>query len=112
MAKKAAKKATKKKATRRKRRSPEEIIADLQEQIRDVRQRAAAKELKQSEAIKKSLASVRSLDKSMELAKEEGNSRLHHALADSRRVIGDFLTGEGMKLPKARMPRGRKPKAK
>ena len=111
MAKKASKKAAKKTGSRRKRRSPEQIIADLQEQIRDVRARAAAKELKQSEAIKKSLAAVRALDKGMELAKEEGNSRLHHALADSRRVLGDFLTGEGMKLPKARMPRGRKPKA-
>lgn len=111
MAKKAPKKATKKKAARRKRRTPEEIIADLQSQIRDVKARAAAKELKQSDAIKKSLAAVRALDKGMEMAKEEGNSRLHHALADSRRILGDFLTGEGMKLPKARMPRGRKPKA-
>lgn len=111
MAKKATKKATKKAGTRRPRRSPEEKIADLQAQIRDLRAKAAANELKQSEAVKKSLAAVRTLDKSMELAKAEGNSRLHHALADSRRILGDFLTGEGMKLPKARMPRGRKPKS-
>ncbi|MDF1797636.1 MAG: hypothetical protein P1V81_00540 [Planctomycetota bacterium] len=112
MAKKSAKKApAKKTASRRKRRTPEEIIADLQAQIRDVRTRAVAKEMKQSDAVKKAIAAVRALDKGMDHAKEEGNSRLHHALADSRRVLGEFLTGEGLKLPKARMPRGRKPKA-
>ena len=107
MAKKAAKKST----SRRKRRSPEEIIADLQAQIRDVKARAAAKELKQSPAVKKSLAALRAMDKSMDLAHEESNSRLHHALADARKVLADYLQKEGMRLPKARMPRGRKPKA-
>jgi len=97
--------------TRRKRRSPEEIIADLQKQIRDVKARAAAKELKQSPAVKKSVAILRAIDKGMELAHEESNSRLHHSLAASRTLLGDHLVKEGMKLPKARMPRGRKPKA-
>jgi hypothetical protein len=106
MAKKAAKKTT----ARRKRRSPEEIIADLQKQIRDVKARAATKELKQSPAVKKSLAALRALDKGMDLAHGEGNSRLHHALAASRATLADHLAKSGMKLPKARMPRGRKPK--
>lgn len=96
---------------RRKRRTPEEMIADLQKQIREVKARAAAKELKQSPAVKKAVSVLRTIDKSMELAHEEKNSRLHHALADARRALGDHLTKEGIKLPKARMPRGRKPKA-
>jgi len=100
----------KKGADRRKRRSPEEIISDLQKQIREVKARAAAKEMKQSPAVKKATSALRSLDKSMQLAKEESHSRLHHALADSRRALADFLTKEGMKLPKAVMPRGRRPK--
>lgn len=95
---------------RRTRRTPEERIAELQAKIREVQARAAAKEMKTSAAIKKALTAVRALDKGMELAHEEGNSHLHHALADSRRSLGDFLEKQGLKLPKARMPRGRKPK--
>ncbi len=97
--------------TRRKRRTPEQIISDLQTQIEDVKARAAAKQMKASPAISKAVAAVRAIDKGMELAKEESNRGLHHALADTRKALGDFLTGEGIKLPKARMPRGRKPKA-
>ena len=100
----------KKGTQRRKRRTPEEIISDLQKQIREVKARAAAKELKQSPAIKKATSALRALDKSMALAKEENHSRLHHALADSRRALAEFLEQEGMKLPKALMPRGRRPK--
>ncbi len=100
----------KKGAARRKRRTPEEIISDLQAQIRDVKSRAAAKEMKQSPAVKKSLSALRALDKGMVLAHEESNSRLHHALADSRRILGEYLEKEGMRLPKALMPRGRRPK--
>jgi len=106
-----AKNADTKTGTRRQRRTPEQIIADLQSQIRDVKARAAAKEMKQSAAVKKSLSALRSMDKSMDLAHEEGNSRLHHALADARRILAEHLQKEGLRLPKARMPRGRKPKS-
>jgi uncharacterized protein involved in exopolysaccharide biosynthesis len=112
MAKKAAKKAAvKKTTTRRKHRTPEERIADLQAQIKEVKARAVAKQLKQSDAVKKAVAAVRAIDKGIELAKEEGNSKLHHALANSREPLAAFLQAEGMKLPKAQKPRGRKPKA-
>lgn len=86
------------------------MIADLQAQIKAVKNRAAAKEIKQSPAMKKAISAVRALDKGMELAQEESNSKLRHALADSRKVLGDFLVEEGLKLPKARLPRGRRPK--
>lgn len=105
-------KAAKKKAKQtRKRRSPEEIIADLQDQIKKVKQRAAAKEMKSSPAVKKALSAVRAIDKGMELSREEGDSLLTHAFADARRSLGEHLEKQGLKLPKARMPRGRKPKA-
>ena len=94
----------------RTRRSPEQIISDLQAQIKSVKARAAAKEMKSSPAVKKAISAIRALDKGMELAHEEGNSLLHHALADSRRSLGEFLEKQGLKLPKAKMPRGRKPK--
>jgi hypothetical protein len=99
------------KKQRRIRRSPEQMIADLQEQIKSVKARAAAKELKTSPAIKKATSALRALDKGMELAHDEGNSLLHNAMADCRRTLGEFLEKQGMRLPKARMPRGRKPKA-
>ena len=95
---------------RRQRRTPEQIIADLQQQIQEVKARAAAKELKQSPAIKKGLAAVRAVDKALELAEAEGNGKLRHALADARRAMADYLVGEGLRLPKARLPRGRRPK--
>ncbi len=99
-----------KKGTRRTRRSPEEMIADLKKKIQEVEARAAAKELKASGAIKRTLTIVRNIDKAMEEAKDEGQSALRHALAEARGPLKDFLTDQGVKLPKARMPRGRKPK--
>jgi hypothetical protein len=55
---------------------------------------------------------VRGVDKALEVAAEEGNNALRHALADARKPLAEFLEGQGLKLPKARVPRGRKPKAK
>ncbi len=100
----------KKKATRRKRRSPEQIIEDLQRQIRDVKARAAARQLKQSPAISASLAAIKALDKALDLAAEEEQGSLRHALADARKPLGEHLTELGIKLPKARLPKGRRPK--
>lgn len=94
---------------RRIRRTPEQLIADLQAQIRDVKARANAKEMKTSPAIKKTVSALRALDRGMDLAHEEGNKLLHHALADSRKGLAEFLVKQGMKVPKPRLPRGRKP---
>jgi len=104
--------AKKAKAARRARRSPEEMIADLEAKIREVKNRAQAKELKQSPSVKEAMKVVRGVDKALEVAAEEGNNALRHALADARKPLAEFLEGQGLKLPKARMPRGRKPKAK
>ena len=104
--------ARKAKAARRARRSPEEMIADLEAKIREVKQRAQAKELKQSPSMKAAMSTVRSLDKALDAAAEDGNNALRHALADARKPLAEFLEGQGLKLPKARAPRGRKPKAK
>jgi hypothetical protein len=102
--------AKKKAATRRRRRSPEELIADLQRQIDEVQQRKAAREMKQSPAVKNGLAAVRAIDAALELAADEQNSHLRHALADARRPLVIFFETQGLKLPKARTPRGRRPK--
>lgn len=99
-----------KKGTKRRRRSPEEIIKDLQEEIERVKAQAAAKELKESPAHRAALTAVRSIDKAMEAAKEEGETALAHALADGRSPLGEYLESQGVTLPKARRPRGRRPK--
>lgn len=114
MAKRATRKTTTKKTTKssasRKRRSPDEIIADLKERIKEVERRASAEELKRSPAIKQALGVVRSIDKALDTAAEEGPGRLRHALADARKPLVEYFAAEGVKLPKARIPRGRKPK--
>lgn len=94
----------------RHRRSPEEIIADLQRKIREVKERAAARELKRSDAVKAALAAVRAIDKGLEAAEAEDEKLLRHALADARRPLADHLGERGVKLPKPRLPRGRRPR--
>ena len=93
--------ATKKRA-KRKNRTPEEIVADLEAKIEKVRARAAAKELKQSEAFKKALGAIRQLDKAVEAAKAEGASALRDSLLSAREPLAKLLEAEGLKLPKPR----------
>jgi hypothetical protein len=93
------------------RRSPEQLIADLQAKIKDIENRAAAKEIKRSPSAKAALAAVRHIDKANALAEEEGNTALRRALADGRKPLAAFLEAQGMQLPKARAPRGRRPKS-
>lgn len=102
----------KKKATRKKRssnRTPEQKIADLKAEIARIEQRVKAKELKASPAMKSCLSLVRQLDKALELAREEQETKLAHALADAREPLAGLLAELGVALPKARRPRGRRP---
>ena len=96
---------------RRKRRSPEEIISDLQEEIRRVRSRQAARELKRSPSHKASIAVVKSIDKALILAADEGETALRHSLADARKALGTYLEEKGVRLPKANLPKGPRPRA-
>ena len=95
---------------RRRRRGPEEMIADLQRQIEELKARAVARSLKTSAAVKHTMVAVRNIDKGLEEAAQEDNGALRHALADARRPLAEYLTSQGVRLPKARLPRGRKPK--
>jgi len=103
----------KKKASgsRRNRRSPEQMIKDLQQQIEEVRSRATAKELKESPAMKRTIMVVRSLNKALSEASSEKNTGLRHALADAHKPLASYLESQGVKTPKARMPRGRRPQS-
>ncbi len=106
-----AKKAAKKSGGRRKRRSADEMIADLQAKIQEVQARAAAKELKSSPAIKRTITIVRGINKAMDEAAQEKNGSLRHALADAHRALAGYLESQGVTPPKPRMPRGRRPQA-
>ena len=95
---------------RRKRRSPDEIIADLQEEIRRVRARQKARELKESPAHNAALSAIRALDKALDAAAAEGETALRHALADGRKALGGYLEAQGVRLPKANLPKGPRPR--
>ena len=91
-----------KKRSKGKHRTPEEMVADLEAKIEKVRARAAAKELKQSEAFKKTIAVIRQLDKAIEAAKAEGASALRDSLVGAREPLAKLMEAEGLKLPKPR----------
>jgi hypothetical protein len=100
-----------KESGRRVRRGAEELIAELQEKIRTIEARAAAKQAKQSPATNMALTVLRKLDKASELAEQEQEMNLRHVLSDARKPLASYLESRGLKLPKGRTPRGRRPKA-
>ncbi|HKX45962.1 MAG TPA: hypothetical protein VJP77_04620 [Planctomycetota bacterium] len=95
---------------KRTRRSPEQMIQDLQSEIERLKQRQVARELKQSAAHKLALAVVKAIDKALAVAREEGESGLQHVLVDIREPLGNFLAERGIDLPRVRRPRGPRPK--
>lgn len=101
--------AKKKAGAKRHRRTDEELINDLKARIKELKDRQESKRLKESPSIRSAVTAVRHLDKALELSAEEGNSLLRHALADARKPLEDYLQDQGLKLPKARKPRGRRP---
>jgi molecular chaperone GrpE (heat shock protein) len=105
-----AKKKASKTGKKRIRRSPEQIIEDLEKQIEEVKARAQARALKRSPAVKTALGAVRQIDRALELAADEEDSALRHALADARAPLKALFEEKGVKLPKARLPRGPRPK--
>ena len=98
-------------AQKRQRRTYEEVIADLHKKIEEVQARAAAKAMKTSPTAAATLKAIKSIDKALEIAAEEGASALRGVLTDARKPIAEFLEGQGAKLPKARTARGPRAKA-
>jgi hypothetical protein len=92
------------------RRSPDQIIQDLQHEISRLRVKAKNKELKQSPVFKAAISAMGSIDKALRAAEEEGDTAMRHVLTDARKPIADYLGKHGMTVPKARAPKGPKPK--
>jgi hypothetical protein len=99
-------------AKKRKRRTIEELIADLEAEKEDLLARLKAQELKTSPAHKLALAAVKHIDKSAALATQEGETQLRHVLAEAREKLVPYLEERGVRLPKLRRPRGPRPKDK
>ena len=95
---------------KRHRRSPEEIIDDLQQEIKRLRAKSTARAISESPAVKLTLTALKNIDKGLDAAAGESNSHLRHALADARRSLASYLEKQGVKLPKARLPKGPRPK--
>ena len=102
--------AKRKRKQRRKRRTADEIISDLQEEIRRVRDRQKSKELRDSPAHKAAIAALKAVDRALDIAADQNETTLRHVLADGRKPLGEHLEKLGLRLPKANLPKGRRPK--
>jgi hypothetical protein len=106
----ARKKSSGEKSGRRQRRSIEERVAALQEQISLLKSRAESAKAKSDPHLKKALTILRAVDRALAAANDDGHE-VRHGLAAARKPLGEYLEAQGMRLPKANLPRGRKPKA-
>ena len=96
------------------RRSPEQVIADLEAKIAGVRQRAEAKQA--AAAVKGSkdgvafLAAIKAADRAIRVAKEYKNDAMVRALEAGRAPMAEHLVGMGLRVPDLKTRRGRKVK--
>ena len=96
---------------KRYRRTDEELIADLKQKLDDLRVRQESRALKESPAVRSAIAVVRAIDRALEEAAEANETALRHVLADCRKPLAEYLESSGLRLPRARLPRGRRPKS-
>ncbi len=82
--------------TKKSRRTPEQIVADLEQKIADVKARAIAKEAKQNPEAKPFIAAVKAIDKAMGAATNEETTR---ALEAARVPLTTRLVEKGLRLP-------------
>ena len=95
---------------KRKRRTIEELINDLEQEKVQLLERLKTRQLKTSPAHKSALLVLRQIDKALNIAAEEGERELQFALAGARQSLGEHLEKQGVRLPKARLPRGPRPR--
>ena len=107
MAKKKAarKKPGPKPGSTRARRTAEDRIGALKDQIASIEAREKAKELKDDPGVKYAVTMARSLNRGAKLATASKDNALQGAVTDAQEAIGKYLSGKGLKTPKARRPR-------
>ena len=86
----------------RKRRTPEEMIADLQAEIEGVKQRAEARKLKDDPDVQEARKLARVVQKALRGTKD---AEWKAALKAAQEAVGGYLEGKGLALPKGRTRR-------
>ena len=94
---------------RGKRRTDEELIADLKTKIAEVEARKRARELENDPAAKLALSLARALQRAAAAGEKSLDPTFRHAVADAHAAIACYLQGRGVKLPKVGRPKGRRP---
>ena len=96
----------------RARRTPEQIVADLEAEIAAVKQRAANKEaaaeVKGSPDGVAFLAVVKAADRAIRVAGEHKNDAMARVLEAARAPLAEHLVGMGLRLPDRKAGRKRK----
>jgi hypothetical protein len=94
------------------RRTPEQVVADLEAQIAAVKQRAEAKqvaaEVKGSPDGVAFLAAVKAADKAIRVAGEHKNEPMVRVLEAARAPLAEHLVSMGLRLPDRRAGKKRK----
>ena len=80
------------------RRSPEQIVADLEKQIAEVKARAAAKSVRQSDEGKAFMAAVKAVDKAIKVAGDAKDEAMSRALDSGRAELAKHLVEMGVRL--------------
>jgi hypothetical protein len=86
-------------AKTRTRRTPEQMVADLQAKIDQVKARAAAKEAKSNPEGRAFITAAKALDKAMDVC--TGDKR--HALESARAILGEQMVAMGIRVAKGRV---------
>src|SRR5262245_20299869 len=94
------------------RRTTDELIADLEAQIAQVKQRAAAKEataeVQGSPDGVAFLAAVKAADRAIRVAGEQKNEPMLRVLEAARAPLAEHLVAIGVRLPDRKTARGRR----
>jgi hypothetical protein len=93
--------ATTSETTKRARRTPEQIVADLQAEIERVKQRAAAQEAKADPNARALIGAARFLERTGDGCTADAR----RALDAARAILGEQLVAMGLRLPQRRQRR-------
>jgi hypothetical protein len=91
-------------AKTRTRRTPEQMVADLQAEIERVKARAAAKDAKANPEGRAFIAAAKALDKAIELCAGD----MKHALESARAILAEQMVAMGVRAPEPRNGRPRR----
>ncbi len=94
--------------TEKTRRSPEQIVADLEAKIASVKARQAARQAKRTPEGQALVLAVRAIDKAGRVAGEAGNAEVAKAVDAARAALAPAVVGLGLRVPEAKGGRKRK----